>query len=96
MQRTLFKDSKIGTVNITGCGNALEKNYESQNVRLDPELKEWVNDIAVTRAEALGNSKYGASSLIRDAIKFYRDFYHVHKKALRHKEAIVALLEKLH
>lgn len=71
------------------------KKMESQNVRMDDDLKKWVNDIACAVSESKRDSKYGASSVIREAIIFFKEFYHVKNKLFKNKSAIIALLEKL-
>jgi hypothetical protein len=51
-----------------------------QTVRLDPELKGWVNDEALRLSEQLDNGNIGASTLIREALFIYRKIYRVREK----------------
>ena len=91
---------KTGDVTVNGnfIVNTLEsngKNLESQNCKIDTDSKKWLNDIADAVSAATGNPKYGASTVAREAIIFYRKFYHIRNKLIRYEKAVMALLNNL-
>lgn len=86
------------TVNGNVIINPLEnagKNLESQNCKIDADSKKWLNDIADAVSSATGNPKYGASTVAREAIIFYRKFYHIRNKLVRYHKAVISLLNNL-
>lgn len=77
-------------------------NLALQTLQIDEEDKKWLNDIAQAVSVASGNKKYGASTVGREAISFYRQLYPVaHKllsvapKLVKYIDAVVAFLSKL-
>jgi hypothetical protein len=56
---------------------ALRKKTDLQTVRLDSELKGWVNAEAIRLADELDNGSVGASTLIRDALRIYRRIFRI-------------------
>lgn len=68
---------------------------EDQNIKLSEDDKRWLVDIGNAVSEATGNSKYGASSVAREAIKFYRTFYQFRHKILKYRKALIAWLSNL-
>ncbi len=67
----------------------------SQNVKISTEDKKWLIDISEAISQATGNPKYGASSVGREAIAFYRKFYGIRNKLIRYEKSVVAMLENL-
>ncbi|MDY6789872.1 MAG: hypothetical protein SWH54_01270 [Thermodesulfobacteriota bacterium] len=89
-QLTIFKDNQ-GKITINNYGKSLE----SQNVRMDAELKQWLTDIGNAVSGATGNPRFGASSVAREAIIFYRDFYQMRNKLRKYKKTVSALIDTL-
>jgi len=58
---------------------ALRKKTDLQTVRLDSELKGWVNAEALRLADELDNGSVGASTLIREALFIYRRIFGIRK-----------------
>lgn len=97
-QQNVFQAKDGGTINVYQQSNPLDvtgKKTESQNVKLTPELKEWANEMAETIAEAKGDSRYGTSTFICEAIKFYRHFFSNRRKLVKYRESVNALLNTL-
>ena len=80
-------------------GTIIINNYgppeESQTCRIDSETKQWLIDTANGISVATGNNAYGASTVAREAIHFYRKFYHYKSKLLKYFEAVTSLLNSL-
>lgn len=98
--KTYFHTNNIDSVHIgdvsQGPNNGeATKNDEAQTVRIDRDLKKWASDIATAVANATDNAKYGVSSVIREAIIFYRHFYQHRNKLYKYREAVTALLDRL-
>lgn len=83
-----------GDVNISE-GYAGGKCTEDQSTKLDRETKQWLETVATAVSEKTGNSKYGASSVAREAIHFYRDFFRHVSKLRKYRATIVAMLDSL-
>ena len=52
----------------------------SATSNIDRDLSDWANDIATAVTEATGNRKFGRSTVLNEAIKFYRHFFAYSKK----------------
>lgn len=89
-QMTIFHDNQ-GPITINNYGKSLE----SQNVKMDADLKQWLTDISNAVSDATGNPKYGASTVAREAIIFYRDFYHMRNKLRKYKKTVSAVVDTL-
>jgi hypothetical protein len=72
-----------------------EDTSQSQNVKLGEDDKKWLISIANAVSSATGNDKYGASTVAREAVQFYRAIYHMKNKLLKYEAAVFAMLEKL-
>jgi len=83
-------EAVYGDVNITTAPPTCD-----QNVKLSEEDKKWLADIGNAVSAATGNAKYGASSVAREAIKFYRAFHQHRQKLLRYRKAVISMLENL-
>ena len=88
-------ENKINTVNVSGDFFFNESAPivngtpdESATIKLTNTQKAWLNDIAVARGT-------GMSTLGRDAIQLYIDFFKNYHKLYRYKKQIEALLEAL-
>lgn len=88
-------ESKINTVHVSGDFYFNESGPsiagapdESATIKLTASQKAWLNDIAVARGT-------GMSTLGRDAIQLYIDFFKNYHKLYRYKKQIEALLEAL-
>lgn len=89
-QMTIFHDNQ-GQITINNYGKSLE----SQNVKMDAELKQWLTDIGNAVSDSTGNPRYGASTVAREAIIFYRDFYHMKNKLRKYRKSVSVLLDTL-
>ena len=80
-------------------GTIIIHNYgppeESQTCRIDSETKQWLNATAAQISANTGNNTYGASTVAREAIHFYRRFYYHKSKLLKYFEAVTSLLDSL-
>jgi len=81
-----------GTIYISSPAGPPE---ESQTCRVDHDTKRWLNQIAADVAAATGNAKYGASTVAREAVGFYRQWYAHREKLARYERAVTSLLESL-
>ncbi len=68
-------------INITGYAGT----EASRSVKLATEDNQWLVDISNAISESTGNPKYGASSVAREAIQFYRTFYPIRKILIQHR-----------
>lgn len=80
-------------------GTVIINNYgppdESQTCRIDSETKQWLNATASEVSVATSNNAYGASTVAREAIHFYRKCYSHRSKILKYFEVITSLLNNL-
>ena len=90
IQTEIFIETNHGMIVNNGG-----KRTEMQNVRLDADDMRWLDDVATAVSSATGNSKYGRSTVANEAIRFYRQFYSVRNKLVRHWKTIEALLQTL-
>lgn len=67
----------------------------SHNVRMSDDLKKWLVDIADAVSTATGDNKYGASTVAREAIQFYREFYHLKNDLRKYKKTVAGIIESL-
>lgn len=93
VQQTIFKGEIFGDILVHGNKNEVRKNDKHRTVVLDPQDDKWVVDIANAISTETGNAKYGASTVIREAIHFYREFYSHRRKLLHKKKTVLAILE---
>ena len=81
-----------GIVNIN---NPLPPNDRHCTTLLSEETKQWCDDIAAAVSDATGNYKYGRSTVIKEAVEFYRTFYKFRHQLLHRRKMVVAMLENL-
>jgi len=96
-QLTLFENVKYSKIVVNDNRQHLpaSKNTQDCNVKLPEDLKRWLEEIGSAVSEATGDSKYGASSVGREAVNFYRTFYHIRNKMLKYRPAIISMIEQL-
>ena len=94
-QSQLPFESKISTVNVSGdfyfqdAGpNIAGTPDESATIKLTKGQKEWLNDIASA-------TNTGMSTLGREAVQFFKDFFKLRHKLYRYRKQVTALLETL-
>jgi len=66
-----------------------------KTVQLDSDLLKWAKETSDVISEARNDSKYGVSSLIREAVLFFRSYFKYRSKLKRYFKSVVALLESL-
>jgi len=91
-QKNLFEVTNGGILNYFE-DKPLPPAIEQQNVRLPEELKDWVNSVATAVSTNTGNHKYGSSTVIREAVVFYKIFYAVRHKMLQSRKKIINFVE---
>ena len=96
-QQNVFQAQNGGVIHVHQDNplDVVGKKTESQNVKLTPDLKEWANEMAESISEAKGDPRYGTSTFICEAIKFYRHFFSNRRKLVKYKDSVNALLNTL-
>ena len=87
-----FGGDNHGTINLY---SQTGKNIAEANCRIDPDLKSWLVEVSDTISAATGNPKYGVSSVIREAILFYKMFFSVRRKLIQQRKKVIAMLDIL-
>lgn len=98
-QPPIFSENHInnqgGHITIQNAGVTAQKRQVSATSKIDDDLNKWANDIADAVSNATGNAKYGRSTVINEAIKFYRQFYSVSHKMVRDPEKVIRFMEMI-
>ena len=87
-QQVLFNENDIGTINFYND----QKGSDSEKKRttnLSEDDDRWCESVASAISTTTGNHKYGASSVVREAVKFYRAFYSVRHKLWHSKKKVM-------
>jgi hypothetical protein len=84
-------------VDIHHAEEPTEKSTEDQNIKLPESLKAWLTQNATAVSQATGDARFGASSLGRKAVEFYKMFFDagLAEKAERYFPALRAWLDQM-
>ena len=92
-QQQIFSGTVFG-VTINNNDSAKPRNIHRTAVISD-ENDEWCGTVSDAISEATGNMRYGKSTIINEAISFYRTFYKHRYQLLSKRRAVIAMMENM-
>jgi len=90
-QQTIFQGTVYGVTINTG-GPKPPRNVHCTTV-ITEENEAWCTTVANAISNSTGNHKYGRSTVINEAVSFYRNFYKYRHKLLHRKKAVFQILD---
>lgn len=99
MQKSLFSTGDItvhGDVTVNNnVTDPAEPRDQHTTTLITATNKQWCLDIANAVSDATGDRKYGVSTVINEAVTFYRVFFKWRHILLQKRKAVIALIENL-
>ena len=90
-QRNIFQGTVYGVT--IGAGNQQPPRNVHCTTVISEENESWCTTVANAISDATGNFKYGRSTVINEAVSFYRNFYKYRHKLLHKKKAVLQILD---
>ena len=93
-QQQIFNGTVYG-VSITQMAKSAQPRNVHRTAVVTEENDTWCGAVADAISDATGNMKYGKSTVINEAISFYRTFYKHRHQLLAKRKMISALIENM-